>query len=92
MYYEWDENKNFQNKRKHGVGFEQAVFALKDPVRVVGYDFDHSDEGEDRWQVIGDAGGVVLFVVETESDENTIRIISARYANARERAKYYGNR
>jgi uncharacterized DUF497 family protein len=91
VLYEWDENKNIQNKAKHGVSFEQAVFALKDPRRRLAYDFDHSDETEDRWKVIGAAGGVVLFVVETERGDDTIRIITARFANSREKAEYYEN-
>jgi uncharacterized DUF497 family protein len=71
------------------VSFEQAVFALKDPFRHIAYDSSHSDDTEDRWQVIGKAGGVVLFVVETEQDDDVIRIISARLANSRERKEYY---
>jgi uncharacterized DUF497 family protein len=92
MYYEWDENKNRRNKALHGVSFEQAVFALKDPFRLVAYDFSHSDDTEDRWQVIGSVREVVLFVVETERGDDTARIISARFANSNERMKYYENR
>ncbi|GHV46515.1 hypothetical protein AGMMS49546_34660 [Spirochaetia bacterium] len=92
MQYIWDENKNIQNKAKHGVSFEQAVYALKDPFRRIAYDREHSDENEDRWKVIGNVGGVMLFVVETEVDDNTIRIITARFANSREKVDYYGNR
>jgi uncharacterized DUF497 family protein len=91
MDYIWDENKNVQNRAKHGIGFEQAVFALKDPFRRVAYDFDHSNETEDRWKVIGNAGGAILFVVETEIDDNAVRIITARFANSREKDVYYGN-
>jgi uncharacterized DUF497 family protein len=90
--YEWDENKDTQNRAKHGVSFEQAVFALKDPLRRLAYDFDHSDDTEDRWKVIGAAGGAVLFVVQTERGDDTTRIITARLANSRERAEYYENR
>ncbi|GHV05037.1 hypothetical protein FACS189485_11400 [Spirochaetia bacterium] len=92
MQYIWDENKNIQNKAKHGVSFEQAVYALKDPFRRIMYDGDHSDENEDRWKVIGNAGGVMLFVVETEVDDDTTRIITARFANSKEKADYYENR
>ena len=85
---EWDEDKNEINKLKHKVGFEQASYVFADPNRIVRYDALHSDE-EDRWQVIGRVGRV-LFVVCTERGE-AIRIISARYANAKERSIYYGN-
>jgi uncharacterized DUF497 family protein len=92
MHYIWDESKNILNKVKHGVSFEQAVYALKDPFRRIAYDQDHSDVYEDRWKVIGNAGGVMLFVVESEVDDDTVRIITARFANSREKADYYGNR
>lgn len=85
---EWDEEKNAINKQKHKIGFEQAAYVFADPNRKVRYDALHSDE-EDRWHVIGRVGRV-LFVVCTERGE-TIRIISARYANAKERRIYYGN-
>jgi uncharacterized DUF497 family protein len=88
----WDKRKNIQNKAKHGVSFEQAVFALKDPFRRMTYDFDHSFSEEDRWKVIGDAGGVILFVIETELGVDAIRIISARLANSKERREYHENR
>ena len=29
--FEWDENKNRSNRRKHGVSFEQAINVLRDP-------------------------------------------------------------
>jgi uncharacterized DUF497 family protein len=89
--YEWDKRKNIQNKAKHGVSFEQAVFALKDPFRRMTYDFDHSSGDEDRWKVIGDAGGVILFVIETELSADALRIISARLANSKERREYNEN-
>jgi uncharacterized DUF497 family protein len=89
--YEWDKRKNIQNKAKHGVSFEQAVFALKDPFRCMAYDFDHSFGDENRWKVIGDAGGVVLFVIETELGADVLRIISARLANSKERREYHEN-
>ena len=85
---EWDDEKNAINKRKHKVGFEQASYVFADPNRKVRYDALHSDE-EDRWQVIGRVGKVLL-VVYTERGE-AIRMISARYATAKERRIYYGN-
>ena len=51
--------------------------------------------GEQRWHAIGTATGVVLLVVhvyrmENEHDkEETIRIVSAREANKRERGIYF---
>lgn len=64
------------------------VFVFADPNRIELYDDLHSDE-EDRYQVIGRVDEI-LFVVYTERGDAT-RLISARYATARERRMYYGN-
>jgi uncharacterized DUF497 family protein len=29
--FEWDENKNLSNQRKHGLSFEEAAQAFHDP-------------------------------------------------------------
>ena len=54
------------------------------------FDSRHSGD-EDRYIVIGNAEGLVLFVNEIEIDENTIRIISARPAKTHEKEAYYEN-
>ncbi|MEN9842493.1 MAG: hypothetical protein RLZZ612_322 [Pseudomonadota bacterium] len=46
------------------------------------------DDGEDRWATIGLAYSTVLYVVYTVRNEETIRLISAREANANERIQY----
>ena len=45
--FEWDENKNAENLRKHGVPFELAQYAFADPKRVIAEDVAHS-HGEKR--------------------------------------------
>jgi uncharacterized DUF497 family protein len=32
--FEWDENKNRANQRKHGVSFEEAVRVFFDPLHL----------------------------------------------------------
>jgi uncharacterized DUF497 family protein len=51
--YEWDQEKNRRNQRKHGgISFELAALALEDRSCLVG--LDHVDEsGEQRWHAIG---------------------------------------
>ncbi|WP_083879529.1 BrnT family toxin [Geminocystis herdmanii] len=41
--------------------------------------------GEDRWQVLGEVYGIVLFVTYTILENDTIRLISARKATKQER-------
>ena len=88
----WDEKKNLANLKKHGVDFNDAVRAWYDPNRLDFFDETHSTEGEIRWIFLGAVAGLVLFVVETEPDEETVRIVSARRASKYEQEKYYANR
>jgi uncharacterized DUF497 family protein len=87
----WDEEKNHANIKKHGVDFNDAVRAWYDPDRLDFFDEEHSLD-EVRWIFLGAVSGVVLFVVETEPDEETVRIISARHASKKEEDVYYVNR
>ena len=86
LEFEWDEDKAAVNLKKHGVSFYDAARIFEDPDRIEYYDAAHSGE-EDRYNTIGLVDDI-LFVVYTERRE-TIRIISARFANRRERRLYY---
>ncbi len=68
--------------------FRAASKIFKDVNFIVSED-DRHDYGESRYQIIGtvDPHGVLL-VVYTERHENTIRLISARKANKKERHLY----
>ena len=85
--FEWDGAKAAANLRKHRISFEHAKLALADPNAIV--EPDDSDPTEERWLTTGRADNVILFVVTTEPDEHTIRIISARRATRHEQARYY---
>ena len=86
MLFEWDEEKERINYRKHKVRFSTAVRVFYDPNHIVRFDEAHSDD-EDRYNAIGMVDNV-LFVVFTERKERT-RIISARVATNYERKEYY---
>lgn len=90
MVFEWDNAKNELNKANHdGISFEFAVRVFLDEKRIEKYDWKHSTDTEDRWNVIGRVEDV-LFVVCTERDDRT-RIISARKATREETNEYYDN-
>ena len=75
------------NLRKHGVAFEEASTALRDPLSATAADPDHSID-EDRFITFGvSSEGRLLVVSHTERGE-TIRIISARLATRSERQIY----
>ena len=84
---EWDADKAARNLKKHGVSFEDAELVFYDAGRIEAYD-GREDYGEDRWATIGLAYSAVLYVVYTVRHEDTLRIISARKANADERKQY----
>ena len=77
--------------RKHGVGFEEARTVFSDELGLLIDDPDRSD-AEERFVLLGLSAALrVLVVVHSyDEDERSIRIISARTANGRERAAYAG--
>ena len=86
---EWDEAKNVENKRKHGVSFEDASTVFADEHALLLADPDHSLE-EDRFILMGFSASIRLLVVCHcyRRGEQIIRIISARKATKSERAVY----
>ena len=42
MTFEWDENKNSINTKKHGVSFQEAQNAFIDPKRIILKDVDYA--------------------------------------------------
>ena len=90
MTFEWDDNKEQINIKKHGMDFETASRVFDDDNRIEIYDDLHSDY-EDRYITIGmiDEITCIAMVVYTERGTDVIRIISARKATPKERRKYY---
>jgi len=89
MTFDWDPAKDASNRVKHGVSLETAQLVFDDPHAISR--LDRVVEGEERWQTIGTAAGGVLLVAHAsliESDEEFVRIISARPATSRERRSY----
>ena len=87
MKLEWNAVKAAMNLQKHGVSFEEAEPVFLDNGRIEFFD-GRKNYGEDRWATIGLAHSAVLYVVYTVRHEDTIRLISARKANADERKQY----
>jgi hypothetical protein len=87
LKFEWDNAKAAENYRKHGVTFEQATYAFRDPFGVEWID-EREDYGEERVVLLGMSGGQILSVVYTERNERN-RIISARRATKYEQNIYY---
>ena len=90
--FEWDTTKAKSNFRKHKISFERASEIFLDPFMLSVFDETHSTN-EDRWITLGkDRNNITIVVVhtfrETDSDNSTIRIISARRATKLEDKQY----
>ncbi len=98
LVFTWNEAKNHSNRKDHKVSFETAARVFDDPFHFS--EQDRVEDGEERWQTLGQVGGVTLLLVahtvtqedpgEGSGDEpvEVIRIISARKAERHERKRY----
>ncbi len=85
MKFEWDEEKNKENIRKHQLDFADAWEIFDSPM-LMNLDT-KEDYGEDRWIGIGFLKNFIVLVTYTERDE-AIRIISLRKALKHERTRF----
>ena len=75
--FEWDDNKNKLNQKKHNISFEEAQYAFSDIKRIIAKDLEHS-ESEERYYCFGKIGENIVTVRFTLRN-NRIRIIGAGY-------------
>ncbi|MCR5107234.1 MAG: BrnT family toxin [Lachnospiraceae bacterium] len=89
IIFDWDENKNQINQKKHGISFEEAKSVFWDELAILFDDPFHSDE-EDRFLLLGTSEeSNVCMVCHCYRDSDTvIRIISARKATKKEEERY----
>ena len=87
IQFEWDHDKAATNHKKHGVYFEEAATVFYDPLSATFDDPDHS-VGEQRLITIGLSSRDRLLVASHTDRGETIRIINARPATARERKRH----
>ena len=87
--FSWDDRKDRENQRKHGVSFEEATTAFADENARLKHDPDHSQD-EDRFVLLGFSAKLRMLVVAHayREDETEVRIISARKATRKERKQY----
>ncbi len=94
MRFEWNMDKDAENKKIHKVSFQEACSVFTDSHMLSKFDKDHSDD-EDRWITMGDTGDKLLVVIHTfrtTNDVESVRIISARGATTEERRQYASRR
>jgi uncharacterized DUF497 family protein len=93
LIFEWDDEKEQKNIKKHKIDFSTAAHVFSDNCRIEKYDGKHSED-EDRYKVIGAINGYLMIIVVSytmRKNDKVIRMISARKAEKEEREEYYGN-
>ena len=90
MGFEWDNRKAKENKKKHGVSFEEAQTVFYDEWAILVEDEGAADDGENRFILLGMSLGAKTLVVCHcyREDDEVIRLISARRATKSERRDY----
>jgi uncharacterized DUF497 family protein len=86
VQFEWDEAKRTANVAKHGIDFVDAQEMFQGPM-LVRLD-ERRNYGESRWQGLGFVQGRLVVVAYTKRSPDTIRIISLRKANSREKTLF----
>jgi uncharacterized DUF497 family protein len=82
--FEWDGQKASSNRNKHGVAFEEAAEAMRDPLAV---DFEDVANPDNILTLAMSPRDRILYVITTERGDR-VRIISARVATSHERRLY----
>jgi uncharacterized DUF497 family protein len=86
LTFEWDEAKRSANLGKHGIDFVGVPEMFTGSIMVV--PDARKDYGETRHIGFGFINRRLVTVVFTKRNPETIRIISARKANDREKAQF----
>ncbi|MBF0398796.1 MAG: BrnT family toxin [Desulfobacterales bacterium] len=86
--FEWDDQKNKANQKKHKVSFEEAKTAFYDKNARVIDDPDHSEEEQFILFGISNKLRIIAIVHCYREDDKIIRIISARKAVKNEIKQY----
>lgn len=90
LLFEWDTKKAQLNMKRHGISFDEASTAFRDPLSKTIDDPLHSYE-EERLVLIGHSIKKRLLVIVHTERGNRIRLISARLATKREKLRYEEN-
>ena len=77
-FFEWDEEKNKINIKKHKVSFEEAKCAFLDQNRLIYQDIGHSTKTEVRYYCLGKIKNKICTVRFTYRN-GCIRIFGAGY-------------
>jgi len=93
LTFEWNNQKDKINTKKHGVSFDEARTVFYDEYAIQYFDPEHS-KNEDRFLLLGISFKLKTLVVCHcfRQEETVIRIISARKADRNEEQVYWSKR
>lgn len=86
LNFEWDENKDRLNRKKHGIGFDRAKSVFDDE-SAIAYS-GKPKEGENRFLIVGKVLGKFIIAVVFTIRSTVYRLISARQAQKSEIKDY----
>ena len=87
LEFQWDEEKNIGNRKKHQIWFEEAQSVFDDPL---GRLFIDDSNHEELFILIGSSlcDHILVVVHCYKNDDSVVRIVSARRATKLERIFY----
>lgn len=93
LRFEWDDEKEKLNIRKHGISFDEARTVFYDEKAIQFFDPDHSED-EDRFILLGVSFKLRTLVVCHcfRKSETVVRLFSARKADREEEQEYWRRR
>ena len=77
MEFEWDNNKEIENIRKHKVSFSEAIDSFFDPKGIQLIDQTHSNKSEKRYYWVGLAKSGRILTTYYTKRRGVIRIIGS---------------
>ena len=86
MEFEWDPKKSKENKKKHGVSFDEAT-QIWEGIRIDVPNIAYSKSGENRSATIGLVGGAIYTAIWTKRNK-CIRMICVRRARKDEKEAF----
>ena len=81
----WDDYKELDNIRKHGISFKKALYVFTDINIIEYYDYIHNNY-EQRYITVGMVNEIICVAYTVRNERN--RIISARAADSNEKENY----
>ncbi len=89
MLFEWEDEKDRINRRKHDIPLKAGISAFDD-INAIEFEDSRYTYDEERWILIGhDNRTKLLYVVYTMKGKGITRLISVRKAIKKERDLYY---